>query len=142
LISHHSFILHAAFLYAIKVYQKRIASKEKIMADAKTKTVNYTDEMVERMIARYQELGNDGMETLAEEMNRSVRSVRSKLVREGVYIATLKAPAAPKDTGPSKKELLNQLEDVVGFDVTPLQGATKEGIQALIAFARAKEQAA
>lgn len=108
------------------------------MADAKTKTVNYTDEMVERMIARYQELGNDGIETIADEMGRSVRSVRSKLVREGVYIATLKAPAAPKDAGPTKKELLNQLEDVVGFDVTPLQGATKEGIQALIAFAMAK----
>lgn len=111
------------------------------MAEAKTKTVNYTDEMVETMIARYQELGNDGIETIADEMNRSVRSVRSKLVREGVYIATPKVPAARKDTGPTKKELLNQLEELVGFDVTPLQGATKEGINALIAFAAASTAA-
>ena len=105
------------------------------MAEAKTKTVNYTDEMVNTMVARYQELGNDGIETIADEMNRSVRSVRSKLVREGVYVATPKAPTARKDTGPTKKELLNQLESIVGFDVTPLQGATKEGIATLIAFA-------
>lgn len=107
------------------------------MADAKAKTVNYTDEMVERMIARYQELGNDGLETLADEMGRSVRSVRSKLVREGAYVATPKVVAARKDTGPTKKELLNQLESIVGFDVTPLQGSTKDGIQALIAYAQA-----
>lgn len=107
------------------------------MADVKTtKTANYTDAQVEQIVQMYQELGNDGMETIAETVGKSVRSVRSKLVREGVYVATPKVAKAPKDTGPSKKELLNELEQIVGFDVTPLTGSTKEGLQALIAFAK------
>jgi hypothetical protein len=107
------------------------------MAEVKTtKTANYTDEMIARMTEMYAELGNEGMETIAEAMGRSVRSVRSKLVREGIYVATPKVAKAPKDLGPSKKELLNELEALVGFDVTPLTGATKEGIGSLIAFVR------
>jgi hypothetical protein len=34
--------------------------------------------------------------------------------------------------GPSKKELLNDLENIVGFDVTGFSGATKPAIQELI----------
>ena len=34
------------------------------------------------------------------------------------------------------KELLNELEQVCGFDVTPLSGATKEGLLSLISFAK------
>jgi len=109
------------------------------MAEEKTKTVNYTQEMVDQMIAMYEQLGNDGLPEIAEAIARPVRSVRSKLVREGVYVATPKAVKAKVDTGPTKKELLNQLETLVPFDVTGLMGATKAAIADLIDFATPAE---
>ena len=102
------------------------------------KTVNYTPAQIEKMVELYEELGNDGLDQIAEQIGKSIRSVRSKLVREGVYVAAPKKTAAKKDTGPTKKELLNDLEAILGFDVTPLQGATKAGIESLIEYAKAK----
>lgn len=107
------------------------------MADAK-KTVNYTDAQIAQMLEMYAEHGNEGLEDIATALGKTVRSVRSKLVREGAYVASPKATKTPKDNGPTKKELLNDLEAIVGFDVTPLQGATKEGIMRLIDFAQSK----
>lgn len=107
------------------------------MAEAK-KTVNYTEAQIAKMAEMYAEMGNEGLDQIAEMLGKTVRSVRSKLVREGLYQAAPKKTAVKKDQGPSKKELLNELEAIVGFDVTPLQGATKEGIQRLIDFAQAK----
>jgi len=97
--------------------------------------VNYTDEMTARAVELYNELGNDGVDAIAEELGRTVRSVRSKLVREGVYVAPVKPVKVAVDTGPTKKELLNTLEGLVDFDVTGLMSATKEAITALIDFA-------
>ncbi|MGA1771724.1 MAG: hypothetical protein ACO39T_05580 [Flavobacteriaceae bacterium] len=106
-----------------------------LMAQASTKVINYTSEMVEKMVAMYSELGNDGLDQIAEAMDKSVRSVRSKLVREGVYIASPKGkPSSSKSQEPTKKELLNQLEEIVGFDCTPLTGATKQGLAMLIDY--------
>lgn len=101
--------------------------------------VNYTEEMVDTLLARYEELGNEGLEKIAEELGRTVRSVRSKLVREGVYKAPEVAPKAYKAEGPSKKELLNHLESIAPFDVTGLMGATKASIASVIAFVEANK---
>lgn len=103
--------------------------------------VNYTPEMVAQAIEMYQELGNDGLETIAETLGRGVRSVRAKLVREGVYVAP-EAPAKEKlPEGPTKKEMLDELESLVDFDVTGLMGANKEAIGNLInAFRAAQPQ--
>jgi hypothetical protein len=106
------------------------------MADAKTKTVNYTDEMVQRMVSMYEQLGNEGMDEIAEAIGRPVRSVRSKLVREGVYVAAPTKAKAKREEGPTKKELLNALEALVDFDVNGLTGATKEAIAHVIALAQ------
>lgn len=106
------------------------------MADAKTKTVNYTVEMVERMVAMYEQLGNEGIEQIAETLGRPVRSVRSKLVREGVYVAAPAKAKAKREEGPTKKDLLNELEALVAFDVGGLMGATKEAIASVIALAK------
>ena len=93
------------------------------MAEATQKTANYTAEMVDQMVSMYNELGNDGIGQIAAELDKSVRSVRSKLVREGVYIASPKKSAS-KQEGPSKKEILRDIESF-GFDVTGFEGATK-----------------
>lgn len=99
-----------------------------------TKTVNYTEEMVSRLHEMYAELGNDGLDQIAETLEKPIRSIRAKLVRDGLYVASPKSAAAKKD-GPSKKEILNAI-DGLGFDSKGLEGATKEAltrIQSLVA---------
>ena len=91
---------------------------------------NYTAEMTATIIDQYQN-GVDVAE-IAQSIDKSVRSVRSKLVREGVYVAQPKAKSA-KVMGPTKKELLRDLEST-GFEVAGFEGATKEAITRLIAM--------
>ena len=94
------------------------------------KAPNYTAEATAKIIADYQ--SGITVEQIASNIDKSVRSVRSKLVREGVYVATPKAKARKNDE-PTKKELLLELEQVAPFEVTGLMGATKASIQDLIA---------
>ena len=100
------------------------------MAEATQKAANYTAEMVDSMIEMYNELGNDGLDQIAESLDKTVRSVRSKLVREGVYVASPKKTAAKQD-GPSKKEILRDIE-AQGFDVSGFEGATKAALTRLM----------
>lgn len=97
---------------------------------------NYTPELTSAIIADY-EAGKDVAE-IAEAIGKSVRSVRSKLVREGVYQAPEKPVKQAKVEGPSKKDLLNELEALVAFDVTGLMGATKAAIADVIALAQSQ----
>ena len=99
------------------------------MAETANKVVNYSEEMTAKVISDYQE-GID-LDAIADEIGKSVRSVRSKLVREGVYVAQPKSATAKRDE-PTKKELLNQLESVAPFEVTGFMGATKSAISDLI----------
>ena len=99
--------------------------------------INYTPEMVETAIKAYK--ADVPLETIAFELDRSVRSVRSKLVREGVYIAKQK-PIAIKSNVPTKNELLRNLEVVAPFAVTGFENATKDALQSLInEFERLKD---
>ena len=93
------------------------------------KAVNYTPELTATIIELYQ----DGVDVadIAAAIDKSVRSVRSKLGREGVYVASAK-PAAKKVMGPTKKELLIELEEIAPFSVDGFMGATKEAINDLI----------
>jgi hypothetical protein len=100
---------------------------------------NYTEELTAAIVQRYQ--AGEPVETIAESIGKAVRSVRSKLVREGVYVAVEKPKAQAKVEGPSKKELVNELESLVDFPVDGLMGATKEAIAHVIALARAVKTA-
>ena len=100
-------------------------------ATATAKVANYTEEMVETAVSMYQDLGNEGLEKIASAIGKNVRSVRSKLVREGVYVASEKGPSTKRE-GPTKKELLFQLESVAPFEVNGFMGATKDAISSLI----------
>lgn len=93
------------------------------------KAVNYTPELTASIVEQYQS-GVD-VADIAASIDKSVRSVRSKLVREGVYVAAPKA-ASKKQMGPTKKELLIELEQVAPFSVDGFMGATKEAINDLI----------
>lgn len=91
---------------------------------------NYTAELTEKIIEMYKEVGNEGIEQIAETFGKPVRSIRSKLVREGVYVATPKGAVA-KAEGPSKKELLRALE-AKGFETEGFEGATKVALSRLL----------
>ena len=97
------------------------------MAEARA---NYTDEMVETAVSMYEELGNEGLDEIADAIGKNVRSVRSKLVREGVYVATPKKTTRKVD-GPSKKEILRSIESH-DFDVQGFEGATKDALTRLL----------
>ena len=55
------------------------------------KIANYTQELTAQIVDQYQ--AGVSVEDLAASIEKSVRSVRSKLVREGVYVAKPKATA-------------------------------------------------
>jgi hypothetical protein len=99
------------------------------------KAINYTPELTAKIVDQYQ--AGVSVDDIAASIEKSVRSVRSKLVREGVYVAQPKATARKSDE-PTKKELLNDLEAVYPFDVNGLTGATKDAIKDLLThFAKA-----
>ena len=106
------------------------------MAETATKVANYSEELTAKVIADYQE-GID-LDAIADEIGKSVRSVRSKLVRDGVYVAQPKTPSQKRDE-PTKKELLNQLETIAPFEVTGFMGATKSAISDLISHLELKQ---
>lgn len=93
------------------------------------KAPNYSAEMTAQIISDYQ--NGTSVEDIAETVQKSVRSVRSKLVREGVYVAAPKVSARKSDE-PTKKEMLIELETVAPFSVDGFMGATKPAILSLI----------
>tara|TARA_Y100000816_G_C25937281_1_gene488823 strand:+ start:104 stop:409 length:306 start_codon:yes stop_codon:yes gene_type:complete len=99
------------------------------------KIANYSVEMTDKIISQYQ--NGTSVDEIADAIGKSVRSVRSKLVREGVYIPQEKK-TSKKVQEPTKKELLRTLDELVDFPTTGLLGATKESILDLIKFAESK----
>lgn len=98
---------------------------------AKEVKANYSEELTAEIVTRYN--AGEAVEAIAESIGKAVRSVRSKLVREGVYVAPEKPKGAARDEGPTKKELLRDLEAL--WPDAPIEGltnATKEAISALI----------
>ena len=93
---------------------------------------NYTVEMTEKLVSEYE--AGVSVEVLAEQLGKTVRSIRSKLVREGVYQAPEKPAKAKREEGPTKKELLRDLQAIApDAPLDGLNGATKEAIQWVIA---------
>jgi hypothetical protein len=98
---------------------------------AKEAKVNYTEAQTESMKAEY--AAGVSVEAIAEAMGKAVRSVRAKLVREGVYVAPEKGAKSKREEGPTKKEMLIQLADVwPDAPVDGLVNATKEAIASLV----------
>ncbi len=94
---------------------------------------NYTEEMVDAMVADYQ--ANPTLETvasLAAEFNKSTRSIVAKLVREGVYKAQPKAVAA-KVAVVRKSELVATINEALGLELASLEKATKGDLEKLVA---------
>ena len=100
---------------------------------AVTRIPNYTDEMVEAMVADYQDNPTkDTVTKLASEFNKSTRSIVAKLVREGVYVAT---PRVTKTGAPviRKSEIVAQIQDALGVEFSTLEKASKADLERLLA---------
>lgn len=96
------------------------------------KAPNYTEKDVVELKDMYAKLGNDGLEEIASHFDKTVRSVRAKLVREQVYVAPDKPTSVKKNEGPTKKELIVQLSKITGSKHEGIDGATKGAISELI----------
>ena len=97
-----------------------------------TRTPNYTDEMVDAMVADYEaNPSKDTVAKLASEFNKTTRSIVAKLVREGVYVA---APRVTKTGAPvvRKADIVSQIQDAVGTELPSLEKASKADLQALL----------
>ena len=102
-----------------------------MVATNTVKKTNYSADDVTKLHTLYAEFGNDGMDKIAHELGKAVRSVRAKLVRDGIYVAPVKGVTVKKE-GPSKKEMLTTLERLAPFPVDGLVSATKESLAHLI----------
>ena len=97
-----------------------------------TRTPNYTDDMVNAMVADYQDNpSKDTVAKLASEFNKSTRSIVAKLVREGVYQA---APRVTKTGAPvvRKSEIVSQIQDQLGVELLTLEKASKQDLESLL----------
>ena len=110
---------------------KTFFSGDKIMTEV-TRTPNYTDEMVNAMVADYQNNpSKDTVTKLASEFNKSTRSIVAKLVREGVYQA---APRVTKTGAPvvRKSEIVAQINEALGIELLTLEKASKQDLEVLL----------
>lgn len=84
----------------------------------------YTEIEVLEIVAKY--AAGVALDTLAQEYNKSVASVRMKLVKLGVYNKVTKATAAPKDAAVTKKSATTKAEILAEFrHAFELVGAAK-----------------
>ena len=94
---------------------------------ATEKKPNYTDAQVARL-SEYKP--GESLKALADELGKTERQVRAKLVHMGLYRAAEKPVAEPKDEGPTKKEILAAIE-ARGFNTEGFDGATKAALSRL-----------
>ena len=87
--------------------------------------VNYTTEMVDLMKSRYSaNPTRETVEELANELNKSIKSVIGKLSREGVYQKTeylTKTGEKPV----TKRELVEKVSEILAVDYQALAGLEK-----------------
>ena len=105
-----------------------------------TRTPNYTDEMVDAMVAEYTaNPTKDTVVSLSREFNKTTRSIVAKLVREGVYVAQ---PRTTKTGAPvvRKSEIVAEIQTELGATAgfPSLEKASKADLQNLLARIQAR----
>ncbi len=88
-------------------------------------SVNYTEQQVQHMIEEYKSNPTrETVENLAEELDKSIKSIIGKLSREGVYQKTVYKTKTGEDPI-TKKELVQELAEIVGIVYEKLAGLEK-----------------
>ena len=108
--------------------------------DIKMTDFTYTDELVDNITARYNEVRDESYETrnavvkqIAEEIGATVPQVRGKLVSLGIYVAKEVAKTAGSY---SKNDYAAALAAITGADAKDLNGATRKGLKVVFEFIR------
>ena len=92
------------------------------------KTVNYTQDQVEKLVVAYQ--SGQSVESIADAMGKSVRSVVAKLSREGVYQA--KSYVSKTGERPVKKDIVaDQIANILQLTEAEADSLTKANKTAL-----------
>lgn len=92
----------------------------------------YTEDQISKMVSDYTAVDTDEaraevVDNLAAEFGKTIYSIRSKLVREGVYVKKTRVTKAGMPVV-SKAELVVQIADAMGEDpevIESLEKATK-----------------
>ncbi len=104
-----------------------------------TKTVNYTPEQTLKMVADYQ--AGATVETLAQELGKTVRSIVAKLSREKVYQA--KTYVSKSGETPVKKDahadFIGEALGLTESDTESLTKANKVALAKIADFIRAEK---
>lgn len=104
-----------------------------------TKTVNYTAEQTAKMVADYQ--AGVTVETIANELGKTVRSIVAKLSREKVYVA--KTYVSKTGEAVVKKDsVADYIGEALGLseaDTESLTKANKNSLKAIADFIRAEK---
>ena len=99
--------------------------------------VNYTQDQVEYIVNQYRlNPSRETVETLAINMDKSVKSIIGKLSREGVYKKT-ENTTKTGEKPITKQELVKELAELLAIDVTALAGLEKSPKAALKALREA-----
>ena len=94
-------------------------------------SINYTEKQVEHMIEAYTKTPTrETVEDLAEDLDKSVKSIIGKLSREGVYKKTVyktKTGESPE----TKKEIVENLAGLLNLEYIQVAGLEKSPKSAL-----------
>ena len=94
-------------------------------------SVNYTADQVNMMKAAYtSNPSRETVEKLAEDLDKSVKSIIGKLSREGVYRKTVYKTKTGEDPE-TKKEIVESIADTLDIDYEPVAGLEKSPKAAL-----------
>ena len=94
-------------------------------------SVNYTPEQVDLMKEQYtKNPSRETVENLAEELDKSIKSIIGKLSREGVYRKTVYKTKTGEDPE-TKKEIVESIADTLDIDYEPVAGLEKSPKAAL-----------
>ena len=120
-------------LYNIRINKNNYGRN--FMADATAK--NYTDEMVEHMVAAYEDTPTLAtVEALVTEFGKPKRSIISKLSSLGVYKAQPRNTTKKGTPVVRKAEIVAQIEDALGTQLflSSLTKASKADLETLLAI--------
>ena len=88
-------------------------------------SVNYTEEQVELMIEAYKSNpSRETVENLAEDLDKSIKSIIGKLSREGVYKKTVYKTKTGEDPE-TKKEIVQDLSLTLDIEYETVAGLEK-----------------
>ena len=94
-------------------------------------SINYTEKQVEHMIEAYTKTPTrETVEALAEDLDKSIKSIIGKLSREGVYKKTVyktKTGESPE----TKKEIVENLAGLLNLEYIQVAGLEKSPKSAL-----------